>query len=208
MPGMPRSHPEHRDASGDEQADAERQTDDRPPHDRPRGGGPEPARLAVVALMPPAGKRDAQPVDAVADQMESSREQRQRRGHGGGDDEDGPGAEAGEDRERHDEHAGEGEDHGAAAEQYRAAGRRAGARDGRVALRPAAVFLAKARHDQQRVVDAHGEAHHRDDVEREDRDVEALPEDRRQGHGDGDRDKRQPDGDERRDQRRRTRTAG
>ena len=47
--------------------------------------------------------------------------------------------------------------------------------------RPAAVLLAEARDDQQRVVDAHGEAHHRDDVEREDRHVEALPEDRRQG---------------------------
>ena len=62
-------------------------------------------------------------------------------------------------------------------------------------------LLAVARDDEQHVVDADREAHHRDHVRHEERQLVGLADERGQRERDHDRDDREPDRQERRDER-------
>ena len=121
----------------------------------------------VVSLGLRLAAREPEPVDLVAEQAEQSGKERQGKGDGDEHDCDGADGHALEDRGRDDEQSGEGDDYGDAREKHRAAGGLAGG-DDRIHLHPpAAAFLAEAFDDEEGVIDADGEADHRDDVEGE-----------------------------------------
>jgi hypothetical protein len=63
---------------------------------------------------------------------------------------------------------------------------------------PQGAFLAIARDDEQRVVDARRQAHHADHVDGEHRDVEGLPDQGGERHRDRDGDQAEHDGQARR----------
>jgi hypothetical protein len=144
----------------------------------------------VHRCVPPRqpAQRQAQRVHAVAQKAQHGRQKRERGHHCRDHDEDRSGAEAREDREGHDEHAAESNDDSHTAEEHRAAGRGRGPPDGVGHRVAAGKFLAKTRDDEERVVDADGEAHHRDDVECEHGHGEALAEHRRERGAYDDRD--------------------
>ena len=111
--------------------------------------------------------RQAEGVDAVAEQAEQGGQGDERREQRGDDDQHDADAHADHDVERDDDHAGHGEDDGHAAEEDGAVGGCAGGADGIDLGEAAGPLLAVAADDEQRVVDADRQAHHREDVQDE-----------------------------------------
>ena len=119
--------------------------------------------------------RQLEPVDAGPSRLEHRGQQRERREHGRGHHEDRAGAEADEDVGRHDEHA---ESASTTVMPLKNTARPAvplAAATASIGRASVGELLAEARHDEQRVVDAHRQAHHGDHVDREDRDAETWP---------------------------------
>jgi hypothetical protein len=111
-----------------------------------------------------------------------------RRRHGAYRYDDGADGKAPHDRALHEQEADHGEHEGAAAEEDGTARGRARRRDriGRIAtLRP---LLPEARDDEERVVDAEGEAHPREHVHHEEGELPADADERREPEPDDDRD--------------------
>ena len=153
----------------------------------------EPARRrrgarAGHALRQLADERHAQRVDAIAEQADQRRQEGQGRDERGEHDQDRAQAETDGDVHGHHGHADHGDHDREAAEEDGAAGRCSGRRDSVGLGQPAAALLAIAADDEQRVVDAHREAQHRDDVRREHAHRVELPDQRDQAEREQDRD--------------------
>ena len=130
-----------------------------------RSNRPDRPAARFMARRPKTGTRRA--FDAVAEQAEQGGQQDQRGEQRGEDDQHDAHAHADGDVERHDDHAEHGQHDGHAAEEDGAVGGGAGGGDGVDLGQAAGAFLAVAADHEQRVVDAHGQAHHREDVEHE-----------------------------------------
>ena len=181
---------EDREGRGKHDGDSQSQTQPGPPLDTADEPAPEAALGGVCAAEVPAEDRDAQRVDAVAEQGDQRGEQRERRGDGDDADDDRARSEAAHDRGRDEEHSEQGDDERAAAEEDGPARGRAGGADRRVLREPPRPLLAVAGDDEQRVVDPEREPHPGEHVHGEDGEVEL---EREQGHDpetDEDRDER------------------
>ena len=175
-------HGDHRDADGEDADDREAGHEARRdfPESIPRGsrgGALEPAR---------ADEGDRQPVDARPQQRKHGRQQRQRGRQRHQHHEDRADAEGLEEREWHDQQPAEGDHHGDAAEQHRAARRVARFRDRFRRGQAAAHLLPEAGNDEERVVDAHRQADHGDHQRDEEAEFEDLADERHQAQCDGD----------------------
>ena len=155
------------------------QADDRPPHHRPDDRAPRSGPRCRPALRPKHGMR--QRVDAVAEQAAA------RAGSSVSAASTAtmptriaPSAEAAHDRVGHEQHPEQRDHERHAAEEHRAARRGAGRAIASSLSRPARALLAVAREDEQRVVDPEREAHSREHVHDEDRELERLADERRQ----------------------------
>ena len=102
-----------------------------------------------------------------------------------------PSGEAAEDRVRHEQHPGQRDHERRAAEEDRAARRSPGRLDRIELLHPACPLLAEAGDDEERVVDPEREAHAREHVDDEERDLPHLTDDRNERQREDDRDDRQ-----------------
>ena len=145
----------------------------------------EPEALAAAEV----SSNDRQPkrVDAIAHQAEHRGEQRERRDDRDGADDHCTGREAAKHVRPHDEEPEQRDDEGAAAEEDGAACRRPRALDRGLLVETASALLAKARDDEQRVVDPEREAHRRHHVDDEDRKRELPREQCRDTETDDDR---------------------
>ena len=142
--------------------------------------GDERAVAAGLRVVDLRQERDLEPVDAVAEQRERGGQQRVGDQHGRQDAERAADAELRDEVEADERQAGDGDRHGQAGEQDRAAGRRAGLGRG-VARRQAVVQeLSEPCDDEQRVVDPDAEADHRDEDRRDRVDVGQAGEDEQQ----------------------------
>ena len=163
------------------------ETHERPPHHSADERRPEAALRAGAADRPAADHGDPQRVHPVAEQAQHSGQQRQRREHRDDADEDRAEREAPQDRVGHQEHPEHREHERDAAEENGPARGRSGRHDRVDLLQPAHALLPVAREDEERVVDPEGEAHRRDHVHDEERDLERLADERRQSNRDHDR---------------------
>ena len=178
----------------DEQTGGEHGRDERAPCDRADDPRPDAALGPRALLHAPPQPGHAKGIDTVAQEREHGRQERERRNDGDHADEDRAGREAAEDRVGDEHHPHHREDEGGAAEQHGAARRRADGRDRVELLVPVAPLFAEARDDEERVVDPEREAHPRDHVHDEDREIERLADERREPEGDHDRDERDEHG--------------
>ena len=154
---------------------------------------PEAARVVGVELALLAGEErdaDAHRVHLVAQQTHDRGQQRHRSQDGEADDEGGAEREAAVDRGRQDQHAEQGDDDRDAAEQHGTAGSRHRRVDGSEHVQATLALLTEAREDEQRVVDAYRQAHHRDHVGDEEGELEALADQRRQAQRRDNRERR------------------
>ena len=179
-------HVENRHRQRQEQATSHDQAGDRAAHDALDHRRPE-ASFRACVLGASADERDAQRVDAVAEQAEHRREQRQRGEDRDDPDQDGPRREAPEDGVGHEHHPDHGQHERDPAEEDRPA--RGGARtsDGIGLLATVDALLPVARQDEERVVDSEREPHARDHVHDEERELEHLAHEGGQGDRDHDR---------------------
>ena len=143
------------------------QPDHRPPHDAVREALPDAAVAVGAARGEPAHEGHARGVDAVAEQAQQRGEQRERGEQRGEDDEHRADAHADREVDRDDDHAEHGEDDRHAAEEDGPVGAGARGGDGVDLLQAAGALFPIAADDEQRVVDADGEAHRREDVQDE-----------------------------------------
>ena len=145
-------------------------------------------------------ERDGQEVHPGAEQREHGRQEGEGRGQGRYDNQDGAEPQRLEERHRNDEHSKECHHDGGAAEEHRAACRITRLRDCLLLVKTTAHLLSKARHDQQRVVDAHRKANHRDHHRDEEDQLKELTDNphgsERQHYGDNGDPQRQKDGDD------------
>src|SRR5918996_1925469 len=139
----------------------------------------------VPMLIPSSGT-----VAATRTPTEHSGQQREGRDDRDDADEDRAHREAPHDRARNDQHPEHRDDEHRAAEEHGAAGRQARGRDRVELLPPSRALLAVTRDDEERVVDPEGQAHPREHVDHEHRELERLRHERGQPEGDDDRDRR------------------
>ena len=192
----PDLHAEHGRGEEQEERGREGEAQARAPQDAPDDRAPEPSLgiLGLERLL--AEERDAQRVHAVPEQPEQRGKQRRRRGDRDDPDEDRPDGEAAHDRVRHEQHPEHRDDERRAAEDDGAVRGAAGRGDRVGLLESLRPFLAVARDDEERVVDPEREAHPREHVHDEDRELELLREDRGEPERDDDRDDRHQQRDE------------
>ena len=183
-------HPEHGHREREQHCRRERQAEPGTTQDATHNRPPE-APFRIGCLKGAASDDgDAEGVDAVAEEAENGRQKRQRGDHGDDPDQDRSHREAAHDRVGDEQHPEHGDDEDAAAEQHRPA--RGGARGlDRGQLGPSLrALLAVAGDDEQRVIDPEREAHPREHVHEEDRELELLREECTQPERDEDRDDR------------------
>ena len=189
-------HAEDRRGKKQHRADRHRERERRPAQDDVDDAAPEVPFRSVGTAEVPSEVRDAERVDAVADEAQQRGQQRERRRDRDDADEDRPQREAPHDRGRDDEHAQQRDDERRAAEEHGAAGGRAGARDRVLLGEPVPALLSVTRHDEQRVVDPEREPHPREHVHDEDRERELEGDDRDEAERDDDREDRHQHGHE------------
>ena len=157
---------------------------------------PEASLRGAGATEVPAEDRNAQRVDAVADDAQQRGQEGQRGRDRDDSDEDRSEREAPHDRGRDDEHADQRDDERAAAEEHRATGGGAGSRD-RIFLRqPEPPLLAIAGDDEEGVVDPERQAHPREHVDDEHGERELERQERDEPERDDDREDRHQHGHE------------
>src|SRR6202167_394974 len=150
-------------------------------------GSPDPGFGSVGAPEVPAHDGQAQRVHPIADQAEHRRQEGQRCGDGYDSDDHRAGRQAAKDGDRYQEHAEQGDNESAPAEEHGAASGGSRHPDRRLLAAAVAAFLPEARDHEQRVVDAERQAHSGHHVDDEDREAE-LPGEQRsdaQAHDDG-----------------------
>ena len=151
------------------------------------GGFPETVLLrSIVAGPAPSEERNGKEVDLVAEQREHGGQQGQRGGQRHQHDDDGPDAQRLEESSRDNEHSTKGDHDGEAAEQNRAARGSSGPDDRFALLQAPLQLFPETGHDEQRIVDTHGQADHGDHQRYEENQVEHLADQGRDAQGDYD----------------------
>src|SRR5258708_3349763 len=161
---------EHRYRRQDHESSRQRQAHRWTAHHPSGHGSPDPGLGSAGAPEVLAHDGQAQRVHPIADQAEHRRQQGQRGGDGYDSDDHRAGGQAPKYGHRYQEHAKQGDDESAPAEEHGAASGGPGDPDRRLLAAAVAAFLPEARDHEQRVVDAERQAHsghHADDEDRE-----------------------------------------
>jgi hypothetical protein len=195
--------PEVRDGRRQEQCGDGDEADDWAAHDPVDDVREEPR--AAGRLRPPKLRghepRDAALLDPVTQKHQHRRQERQCCCHRGRHDEDCAGGQTEEDRGRHDQETDESYHDRDAGEEDGPARRARGHGDRRFHGRALLAGFPVAGGDEEHVVDPDREPHHRDHVRDEERELVALPDQRRRGQRNHDGNEREHDRQHRRNER-------